>query len=400
MEIKDKIFKRKSGKSKGKWVLRIEYFDEVTGKEKCIERHSDKKGDATDKRNKLIDDLKKSHGQMQTGERMTFNQLADLCEKLFYGPAVIHEGRKVSGARSSDKVIGQIKNLRKFFGKRLIKEITTESLTSYKLQRLKDKVGETDRNIKITTVNRELAAMRRMMRHAYGKGWILKDIFFNAKVIDTSAETERTRILTLAEEARLLSFCEGEREVEYERTRKGKKETVKRLVNCEHPHLKAMIILAIDSGMRRGEILKLTWNDIDFENGYITALATNTKTERERLTPLSERAQIQLTKLKEVFGGEGPFPYKEMKSSFNTAKKLAGIKDLHFHDLRRTAITRWIQQGTPLALAGKLGGHSQLETTMKHYISNDEASVKEITERMDNFNQKNLKNIVESKMLN
>jgi integrase len=64
---------------------------------------------------------------------------------------------------------------------------------------------------------------------------------------------------------------------------------------------------------------------------------------------------------------------------------LAKIDDLHSHDLRRTAITRWIQQGTPLALAGKLGGHSQLQTTMKHYTANDANSVQEITERINAF---------------
>jgi len=74
---------------------------------------------------------------------------------------------------------------------------------------------------------------------------------------------------------------------------------------------------------------------------------------------------------------------------------------LHFHDLRRTAITRWIQQGTPLALAGKLGGHTQLQTTMKHYTANDAESVKEITERMNNFySQLNEANQIESELVN
>jgi hypothetical protein len=68
---------------------------------------------------------------MQTGERMTFNQLADICEQIFYKPAEIVEGRKVAGIRSIAGLTPQINNLRSFFGKRLIKEITTESLTEY-----------------------------------------------------------------------------------------------------------------------------------------------------------------------------------------------------------------------------------------------------------------------------
>ncbi len=385
MKIKDKVFKRKNGKSKDKWIVRIEYLDELTGKTKYIERHADKRGEATDLRNKLVDEVKKSHGQMQTGERMTFNQLADICEQIFYRPAEIVEGRKVAGIRSIAGLKPQINNLRLFFGKRLIKEITTESLTEYKLWRLKTKSEQLGQPVKIATVNRALSAMRKMMRFAYGKGWILKDIFFNAKVIDTSNEIERHRLLTIDEEKRLLAACHGERTVTYKRKLRGVEREVTAKISEDNPHLKAIIILALDSGMRRGEIFKLNWKDIDFDNGLIRVIGTNTKTERARLVPLSQRAKDELEKLKEISNGDKPFPFTDIKRSFATAKRLAKIDDLHFHDLRRTAITRWIQQGTPLALAGKLGGHSQLQTTMKHYTANDADSVKEITQRIDVF---------------
>ncbi len=58
--------------------------------------------------------------------------------------------------------------------------------------------------------------------------------------------------------------------------------------------------------------------------------------------------------MKKITKGENPFPFIDIKRSFATAKKLAGIEDLHFHDLRRTAITRWLQQGTSLAFAVKV----------------------------------------------
>ncbi len=366
-----------------------------------MERHADKKGDATDLRNKLVDGVKKSHGQIQTGERMTFAQLADICEEAFYKPAVIVEGRKVAGVRSIETVKLQIATLKKFFGKRMIKELTTESLFDFKLWRLKTDSKQLGRPVKISTVNRELTTLGKIMRFAYGKGWIFKDIFFNAKVIDSSSEIERTRILTLSEEKRLLESCGGDREITYKRKLKGVEQEVTACISVDNPHLKAMIILAIDSGLRRGEIFKISWKDIDFDNGTIRILATHTKTERERIAPLSSRAAVEIEKLKEISKGENPFPFKDIKRSFGTAKRLAGIEDLHFHDLRRTAITRWIQQGTPLALAGKLGGHTQLQTTMKHYTSNDAAGVKEITERMNNFHSQ-LKgaNQIESEAVN
>jgi len=401
MEVKSKVFKRKTGKSKNKWIVRIEYFDDMKGKKCFMERHADKKGDATDLRNKLVDEVKKSHGQIQTGERMTFNDLAVICEKNFYQSAEFAEGRKISGVRSVVTAKAQLNILQKFFGKRPLREITTESLYDYKRWRLKTDSDRTGEPVKISTVNRELSAMRKMMRFAFGNGWILKDIFFNSKVIDASAEIERHRLLTFDEEKRLLDWCEGERETSYTRTRNGKQEDITATISVNNHHLKAMIILAIDSGLRRGEIFKISWKDIDFDNGIIRVLGTHTKTERERLAPLSERARLELEKLKEISVGANPFPLKDIKRSFATAKKLAKIDDLHFHDLRRTAITRWIQQGTPLALAGKLGGHTQLQTTMKHYTANDADAVKEITERMNNFySQLNNAKQIESELIN
>ena len=156
MDIKSKVFKRKTGKSKGKWIVRLEYFDEIKGKRSFMERHADKRGDAVDLRNKLIDEVKKTHGQIQTGERMTFEELADLCQELFYKPAEIVEGRKVAGVRSSETARLQLATLKKFFGNRLIKSITTESLTDYKLWRLKTKSEKIGKPVKIATVNREL----------------------------------------------------------------------------------------------------------------------------------------------------------------------------------------------------------------------------------------------------
>ena len=231
--------------------------------------------------------------------------------------------------------------------------------------------------------------MRRMMRFAYGKGWIVKDIFFNANVIEISNEIERVRLLSKDEENRLLENCQGERTVTYKRKKRSNPNELEEITSTfslDNPHLKAMIILAIDSGMRRGEIFKLRWQDIDFDNNLIRIVGTHTKTERERIVPLSQRAKDELEKLKEISKGENPFPFTDIKRSFATAKRLAGIEDLHFHDFRRTAITRWLQQGTPLAFAGKFAGHSQLQTTMKHYTATDANTIQEMNERMNNFN--------------
>lgn len=385
MDIKSKVFKRRSGKSKDKWMVRIEYFDHLTGKNRSMERHTDKRSEAIETRNRLIDEVKTSHGQSQTGERMTFSDLVTICKKSFYKPATIVDGRKIAGVRSYETVRLQLESLNAFFGKQLLRQITKESLESYKLWRLKKGEEKLKRSLKISTINRELSTMRRMMRFAYSEGWILKDIFFNAKVIDVSAEMERSRLLTPGEEIRLLEACQGKREVVYERILRGKKENITATHDVDNPHLKAILLLAIDSGLRKGEILKLRWQDFDFENNLIRILGTHTKTERERLAPLSKRAIDELKRIKRFSFDEKPFPFLNFKRSFATAKRLAAIENLQFRDLRRTAITKWQQQEIPLGVAGKLAGHTQLQTTMKHYTSTDAQMVREVANKINLF---------------
>ncbi len=378
MEITAKVFKRKSGKSKGKWTARISYFDHLTGAMRTIEKAKDKRADAIDERDRLVNELKKSHGGIREGERMTFGRLTEICCKQFYKPAVIENGVKTEGVRSFASIKSALKNLNLYYGKRRIGEITTESLFDYKQRRKKQ-------GVKIATINRELEAMRRMMRYALSKGWLVRDVFFGAKVIVTSAETVRTRILSESEQERLLAVCEGERDVTYTRHHYGKAQTITAKMKADNPHLKAIILLAVDAGMRRGEILKLTWEDIDLDAGIVTVKASNTKTEKMRLVPLTDRAKAELERVRDFApnGETRPFPFVDFKHSWRTAKRIAGIDDLHFHDLRASAVTRWQRDGVPLAIASKIAGHSDTRTTAKYYTSADIEIVQALAETMN-----------------
>ncbi len=378
MEITAKVFKRKSGKSKGKWTARISYFDSITGSTRTIERAKDKRSEAIDERDRLVNELRKSHGGIREGERMTFERLTEVCCKAFYKPATIENGVKTEGIRSIASIRSALKNLNLYFGKRRIGEITTESLYDYRQRRQRQ-------GVKIATVNRELEAMRRMMRFALGKGWIVRDVFFGARAIVTSAESVRTRILTEVEQERLIAACEGERVVSYSRNHYGKQRTVNAKLTVNNPHLKAIILLAVDAGMRRGEILKLTWQDIDLEAGIVTVKASNTKTETERLVPLTDRAKREIERVRRFTSSSEtrPFPFVDFKHSWTTAKRIAGIEDLHFHDLRASAITRWQRDGLPLAIASKIAGHSNTKTTAKYYTSADAEIVQALAEMMN-----------------
>src|SRR5258706_12761033 len=163
MDIKSKIFRRKSGKSADKWIVRIEYFDESVGRTRFIERQAPRRSDATDERDRLLSELRKSNGHSRVGEKMTFNDLIDVAERVFYKPAVIIDGRKVAGGRSIGVVRTQLKTLRSFFGTRRIGSITTESLTDFKLWRLQKGGGRQGGGVSIATRNRELGALRQVI---------------------------------------------------------------------------------------------------------------------------------------------------------------------------------------------------------------------------------------------
>ncbi len=378
MEISAKIVKRKSGKSAGLYIVRLKYFDESVGKYRHLERHSETKTGAVDLRDKLKSEVAKTDGGSLSGEKMTFNDLANICEKLFYQPATIANGKKIKGVKSFKTKQTELKRLREFFGKRRIRDLRKESLVDYKIWRLKTVSEKTKKPLSIATINKELSTMRTIVRYAYGEGLVLRDIFFNAKVIDKSSEIERSRILTTDEEQRLLAVCVNERQ-----------------------HLKPIILLAVDSGLRRGEIFKIQWKDIDFMKNIINVAASITKTERNKIVPLSQRVKDELLDLQPYSNSDRPFPFVEIKRAFNTAKRLAKIEDLHFHDLRRTAVVRWVQNGVPLALAGKIAGHSELQTTMKHYIANDIETVQGVVEKLNAFHsQVNGKAAVASEMVN
>jgi integrase len=374
MNIKSKVFKRKTGKSAGKWIGRIEYFDEVDGRTKYIEHTFAKRSDAVDDRNKEVTRIQATYGQIQTGDKMKFDELASIYSDRFYVPAVIKDGRKVAGIKSHKTVKGHVSMLRKFFGPRLIRHITSESLIDYRLWRIEQGsqrgLTKGSKPITIGTVNRELSSLRTIMSFASEKGWLIRSPSFK-KVIDSEAEQARDRLLTHDEEVRLLAVCQGVREVPYKRTRRGKVEEITARHDVDNPQLKAMILLAVDSGLRRGEILKLGWDDFDFDNCRINIVSTNTKTQRPRFAPLSDRTKNELIRVRSLVNGDRPFPFNNFSRSFETAKRLARIDNLRFHDLRRTAITKWIQLGSPLAFAGKLAGHTQLQTTQKHYIGAD-----------------------------
>ena len=127
-------------KLKGGWFYRISYVD-VAGKPATLERGPfSLKSSAKDARDAKVRDLEKSLGNIRSGERMTFDQLADICEEELYKPAVMSGSKKVAGVKSHVSAKAIIGNLREFFGKSRINGLTAQSLQKYREHRVKQSV--------------------------------------------------------------------------------------------------------------------------------------------------------------------------------------------------------------------------------------------------------------------
>lgn len=127
-----------------------------------------------------------------------------------------------------------------------------------------------------------------------------------------------------------------------------------------------IVQFALETAMRQGEILALSWADIDLNKR--TAHLETTKNGDRRTVPLSTRAiQILQTIPRSLDGRVFPMHRPALCANFESACKRAKIKDLHFHDLRHTAITNMASKFSNILELSAVTGHRQLSMLKKYY---------------------------------
>ena len=118
-----------------------------------------------------------------------------------------------------------------------------------------------------------------------------------------------------------------------------------------------MLVIGYHTGMRRGEITMLRWDQVDFDAGVIRLEKKQTKTKRERLAPIygEMRGHLEMAKAdRDVNHARCPYIIAEngvrvadIKTAWNAAVRRAGIPKVLVHDLRRTAASNMDQAGIP-----------------------------------------------------
>ncbi len=233
--------------------------------------------------------------------------------------------------------------LLRFFGGKSLRDITPWLVERYKHERLKATVR--GKRIAPATVNRELACLRRMFNLAIG--WERADRNPAARFKRLQETNHVEKILTA--------------------------EAIDRLVAAGTSHCRAMVLLALHTGMRLGEILELTWECVDLSQGIITLI--HTKNGKVRRVPINGVAYKLLESWPRhgpyVFGGERP--YGSIKTAFRAACRRAGLGRIRFHDLRHTWATTLVLAGVDLRTVQELGGWSSLALVERYSHPTSEA---------------------------
>lgn len=284
------------------------------------------------------------------------------------------------GVRGKATAWGHMATLEKFFGRMALREINVASLRGFRKSRLFTKTKRGTR-LSVCTINRELSTLRAMLNEAIVNDWLLVSPFKRVRpgeLISIADERKRTTILSFAEEARLLQACQ----TDYRR------------------HLKAFIIAALDTGARRGELLKLRWCDVDFDAPEIRNITSyKGKTVDHRPVPLTPRLAAASLDLREkpgiatfktgrktgvkpdkslVFGIQ-----KTLQTSWEAARLDANLLHIRLHDLRHTAATR-LKKRLPITDVGLILGHSDPRTTQR-YVNRTPEVVQEARDVLHEF---------------
>lgn len=176
------------------------------------------------------------------------------------------------------------------------------------------------------------------------------------KVRKLRVDNQRNRYLSDDEETALMAQLTGRRK-----------------------HLRPVVALALGTGMRRGELLSLSWHHVDFVRGVIHVV--NTKSAKDRIIPMSGQVRALLLSQRALSRRAGPvFTTKrtkraivDVKKAFAAACSEAGIADFHFHDLRHTFATRLGDQGNTARTIAALLGHSNTQMTDRYTHATDDA---------------------------
>ena len=230
------------------------------------------------------------------------------------------------------------------------------------------------------TVNRDVGALKAALNKAVSWNSLNSNPLINLKPLKIDTK-EKVRFLLDDEENRLRDALKGRDEkIKRERAsanqwrRERGRQELPNLMGCRYAdHLSPMVLLTLNTGLRRGESFSLTWGHVSFHTRTITIEGADAKSGQTRHLPLNDEAVLALQDWKRQGSGEGlVFPGKEgkrldnIRTSWGGVLEKAKITAFRWHDLRHHFASALVMKGVPLNTVRELLGHSDLTTTLRY----------------------------------
>lgn len=243
------------------------------------------------------------------------------------------EGRQKSWKGSRGHMARQ---LQRYFDNYLLNDFDVEIIEQFQSNELK-------RGLNAGGVNRLVSLLKAMFTKAVDWNMITEDVLKRVrKVKAIKGERKILRYLTIEECQRLIDSCDS--------------------------ILKPVIVIALHTGMRRGEILNLKWTDIDMKHRFILLRDDSTKTSEKREIPISDTLFDTIRSLPRRLDSDYIFNNisKDFRKRFASALKRAKISNFRFHDLRHTFASHLVMAGVDITTVSKLLGHKSLTMTLRY----------------------------------
>ena len=259
---------------------------------------------------------------------ITFSELADKYLEFTSGRL-----------KSHDRLKSFINTLNKYFSKKNLTDFTVLDVENMQ----SDIIG---RKLSTAYANRLTAILKRMFKKA--TEW---------ELIDESVLKRISSVKLLRGENKRLRYLSDDE--------------IERLINPCSKELRPIVITALNTGMRKSEILHLTWDRVDLKNRLI--LLDKTKNGERREVPINNTLFQTLSGLTRhlkcgyiFYNPDTLKPYYDLKKSFGKALKKAHILDFRFHDLRHTFASRLVMKGVDLTTVKELLGHKSITMTLRY----------------------------------
>jgi len=315
--------------------------------------------------------------------RKTFSRMTDAKGWISNNEASVKSGEYARRAKSEKYTFGEmveayidlhpqfkVRECQLNWWKQKLGDELLADIRSSDIVELKEELSRTNSRFKRpysnATVNRYLAALSHCYSKAWEKEWISVHPMIGKKVTRMPESADRDRFLSDAERNRLLAACQA----------------------SNSPNLYPLVVLALSTGARAGELTGLRWADVDLQRGMAVLHHTKNKEKRAlAIKGLAHSLLIEFSKVRRIDSGlvfpgsdgQKPWPYRK---AWIDALTKAEVTNFRFHDLRHTCASYLAMNGATTAEIAAVLGHKTL-AMVKRYSHLADSHVADVVERMN-----------------